>query len=141
MSAILLVDDEAYVLSLMCACLEGSGHVLLKASTAEEAYARFEEADAGIGLLIVDVNLRGTSGIRVALELRSLLPNLAVILTSGYTPDMWDQDDLAALNELTAESIGVLQKPFLPATLLKAVSRFLNVPLRAGVALAKAAGS
>ena len=138
MSTILLVEDEPFILTLMSVTLEPTGHVLLKASGIEEAIQRFEEADANIDLVIADVNLRGASGIRIALELRSLLPNLAIILTSGHTPDMWNPQDVLELNELPSESVAVLQKPFLPATLLQTVSRFVSVPFRIGMALAKA---
>lgn len=138
MSTILLVEDDPFILTLMSVILEPSDHVLLKASGVEEAFERFDEADASIDLVIADVNLPGTSGIRVALELRSLLPNLAIILTSGHTPDLWNPQDVLELNELPFESVAVLQKPFLPATLLRIVSQFVSVPFRTGMALAKA---
>lgn len=137
MSTILLVEDEPSILALMSDILEPSGHVLLKASAVEQALQRLGEADANIDLLIADVNLPVTSGIRVALELRSLLPNLAVILTSGYTPDMWNKHDLAELSELPLDSIAVLQKPFLPGALLQTVSQFVSVPLMLGMPMAK----
>ena len=139
MSTILLVEDEPSILALMSEVLESSGHVLLKASAVEQALQKFEEADASIDLVIADVNLPGTSGIRVALDLRSLLPNLAIVLTSGHTPDMWDVRDVAKLNELPSESVAVLQKPFLPATLLQTVSRFVSAPIKPGTALEKTA--
>jgi two-component system cell cycle sensor histidine kinase/response regulator CckA len=137
-STILLVEDEPSILTLMAGILEVSGHIVLKATACEEAFQQFEEADASIDLLIADVNLPGTSGIRIALGLRSSLPNLGIILTSGHTPDMWDQDDLAELDEVPSESVAILQKPFLPATLLQTISRFVSVPFRPEVALAKA---
>ena len=132
MCTILLVEDEPSILNLVATTLEISGHVVLKASGCEQAFQQFEEFDASIDLLIADVNLQGTSGIRVALELWSLLPNLAVILTSGYTPDMWDQNDLVELSPLAANSLAVLQKPFLPTTLLQMVSRFVSVSVERG---------
>ena len=135
------MEDEPSILALMSEVLESSGHVLLKASGVEEALHRFDEADASIDLVIADVNLPGTSGISIALELRSMLPNLAIVLTSGHTPDMWNQQDLAKLNELPSESVAFLEKPFLPVTLLQTVSRFVSVPFRPGVALAKAAAN
>jgi CheY-like chemotaxis protein len=136
-STILVVEDDPSVLNLMCVILEPSGYVVLKASTVEEALRRFDEADASVDLLIADVNLPGTSGIRVALELRSLLPNLAIVLTSGFTPDMWNPRDVFELDELPYESVAILQKPFLPVTLLQMVSRFVGSPFRPGMALAK----
>jgi len=139
MNAILLVEADPSILALMSVSLEPLGHVVLKASTVEEAFQRFDEADASIDLLIADVNLPVTSGIRVALELQSLLPNLRIVLTCKDTPDMWNGRDLAELNELPLDSVAILQKPFLPATLLQTVSRFVSVPISPGLALTKAA--
>jgi CheY-like chemotaxis protein len=125
-STILLLEDDPAILSLMSMILEPAGHVLLPASVVEEAYKRFDEVDGGVDLLIADVTLPVTSGIRVALKLRSALPNLAVILTSGYTPDLWDREDLAELNRLAFASVAILEKPFFPADLLQMVSRFVG---------------
>jgi two-component system cell cycle sensor histidine kinase/response regulator CckA len=137
LSTILVVEDEPSILTLMSEILESSGHVILKASAASQAFQIFEEVDARVDLVIADVNLPGTSGLRMALELRSLLPNLSIILTSGYTPDMWNEDDFVEFNEVPSDCVAVLQKPFLPSALLAAVSRFVSVP-KPGYAVAKA---
>jgi CheY-like chemotaxis protein len=139
MGAILLLEDESLVAALVASILKPLGHVILAASTAEEAFRRFDEADGSIDLLIADVNLPVASGIRVALELRSLLPNLRIILTSGYPTSMWSERDVAELDKLPSDSLAILQKPFLAGTLRSMVSRFLMVPLQQGTALAKAA--
>lgn len=139
MSTILVVENEPSILRLLSVILESSGHLVLKASDFEEAFQRFDETDASMDLVIAAVNLPGTSGIRTALELRALLPNLGIVLISTHTPDMWNPQDVAKLNELPSESVAVLQKPFLPATLLQTASRFVSVPFRPAAALAKSA--
>jgi two-component system cell cycle sensor histidine kinase/response regulator CckA len=139
LSTILLLEDEPVVMTLMVRVLMPLGHTLLRATNREEAFQRFEEADGSIDLLIADVNLPAISGIRVAVELHSLLPNLRIIFTSGHTPDLWK--DAAELEEVPSESVAVLQKPFLPATLRKAVSRFAAVASEPGLALPMAAPS
>jgi CheY-like chemotaxis protein len=139
LSNILLVEDEPSILTLMALVLEPLGHNLLRASTVNEAFQRFDEFDSSIDLLIADVNLPVTSGIRVALELRSRLPNLRIILTSGHTPEMWPEPEAAELQELPSDSVGVLLKPFRPATLLKAVSRFVEAASEQSFAAATAA--
>jgi CheY-like chemotaxis protein len=135
---ILILEDEAIVMRLIRTVLTPLGHTLLEARTAEEAFQRFEDADACIDLLIADVTLPTSSGIRVALELRSLLPYLRIILTSGYPPSMWDEQNAAELLELPSDSVATLQKPFLPKILLKMVTRFVGVSSTA-TARAKAA--
>lgn len=137
MSNILIVEDEPLILTLMTLILEPLGHNLLKASTVAEAFQHFEETDASIDLLIADVNLAVNSGIRVALEFRSLLPNLRIILTSGHTPDMWPEPEATEIGELPTDSLAVLQKPFRPANLLEVVSRFVEIAALPECALAK----
>jgi CheY-like chemotaxis protein len=141
LSTILLVEDEPSILALMSVILEPSGHTLLKATAVEQALQQFDHAATTIDLVIADVNLPGTSGIRIALELRSMLPNLRIVLTSGYPPDLWNQNDFLELNRLPSDSMAVLQKPFLPATLLQVVSRFVTVPMEPEMTFAKAAAS
>lgn len=133
----MVVEDDLPVLALISEILESSGHVILKASAASQAFQKFEEVDASVDLVIADVNLPGTSGLRMALEFWSLLPNLSIILTSGHTPDMWNEDEFLELTELPSDCVAVLQKPFLPAALLETVSRFVSVP-RPGFAVARA---
>jgi hypothetical protein len=90
-STILILDDEAAVRRRLRSTLAPLGHVLLEAATAEEAVRCFEETDSGLDLLIADVHLpMGTSGVRVALEFRSLLPRLRILLISGFPPSLWD---------------------------------------------------
>jgi CheY-like chemotaxis protein len=128
MGTILLLEDEPFVAVLIASILKPLGHDILAASTAQEAFRRCKEADSRIDLLIADVNLPVASGIRVALELRSLLPNLRIILSSTYPTDMWNAQHLAELNKLPCDSLAILQKPFLAETLRSMVSRFLTVP-------------
>jgi CheY-like chemotaxis protein len=98
----------------------------LNATSAEQAFERFEENDAQVDLLIADVTLGSTSGIRVALELWSLLPNLRTIISSGYPQSLWPEEDAAELLEYPLESVAILQKPFVPATLLNLIHRLIG---------------
>jgi CheY-like chemotaxis protein len=126
---VLVLDDDSAILALIRMVIESSGYAVLEATSAQEAFERFEENDAQVDLLIADVTLRESSGIRVALELRSLLPYLRIIITSGFPTDMWNDQDAAELNELPSDSVIALQKPFDPATLLNSVHRLIGLPL------------
>lgn len=101
---------------------------ILEATTAGQAFERFEENDAQVDLLIADATLPASSGIHVALELQSLVPYLKIIIMSRYPLAMWSDQDLAELEELPSDSVITLQKPFAPATLLDNVHRFLGLP-------------
>jgi CheY-like chemotaxis protein len=131
---ILILEDEPYVMALTRSVLKTLGQQILEASTADEAIQRFQETDGIVHLLIADVTLRVSSGIRVAVELRSKFGDLKVILMSGYPPDMWGEADKRELNELPAGSVAILQKPFMPATLLETVHRLLRVPAQSAPA-------
>jgi CheY-like chemotaxis protein len=124
---ILILEDEPAIMTLIRMVLTPLGHTILEAETEEEAFRRFEESDGWIDVLIADVTLPVSSGIRVALELRSLLPYLRIVLTSGYPPDMWNEQDAARLSELPADSDVTLQKPFVPGLLRQTVARFIGI--------------
>jgi len=124
MKTVLVLEDEPSVLRLLRRTLEE--YCLVEAATAEEALLRFIDRDSRIDLLIAD--LRGTrrrspvkSGIEVALLLRSKLPRLPVILTSGSPVGEWSDGDSAALERLGSWSAVILQKPLQAEVLLNAV--------------------
>src|SRR5471030_2580189 len=122
---ILILEDDPSVSFLMRLILQPSGHTLVEAATAEEALQRFEEHEGRVDLLIAAVDLPVSSGIRVGLGLRALHSRLRIIVTSEHATEMWNDQDAAELNELPSDSVAVLQKPFLPATLLDKVDRFM----------------
>jgi len=129
-STILILDDEAAIRMLLRLTLVPLGHVLLEAATAEEALRCFEGLDAGIDLVIADVHLpMGPSGVRVALQLRSLRPCLRIIMTSGFPPSLWDDEDAAEFGEIRSASVVTLLKPFHAADLLQAVYLLLGLPM------------
>src|SRR5438270_4984273 len=112
MKTVLVLEDDASILALISMVIENNGYAVLAATSAREAFDRFEENDAQVDLLIADVTLPESSGIRVALELRSLLPNLKIIIMSGFPSEMWNQQDGADLEEFPSDSVIALQKPF-----------------------------
>lgn len=129
MKTVLILEDNVSILALIRLVVEQNGYAVLEATSAQEAFERFEENDAQVDLLIADVTLPVSSGIRVALELRALLPNLRIVLTSGYPKGMWNDQDAAELDELSSDSVITLQKPFVPVALLDSVHRLIGLPL------------
>jgi CheY-like chemotaxis protein len=123
---VLILEDNSSILALMHHVVEQDGYAVLDATSAEEAFRRFEESNARVDLLVTDVVLPASSGIRVALELRSLLPNLRAVILSGYPVSAWPERDAAEINELPSNSIVMVQKPFRSATLLNAIHRFIG---------------
>jgi DNA-binding response OmpR family regulator len=127
-STILILDDEAAIRARLRLTLAALGHRILEATTADEAFRCFEETDADLDLLITGVNLPGgPSGVRVALELRSLLPSLRVILMLAVP--LRCEEDAAEWNELPSDSIITVERAFHPAELLHSVRRSIGVPM------------
>jgi CheY-like chemotaxis protein len=132
---VLVLEDNASILALIRLVVEQNGYKVLDARSAQEAFEQFEANDGHVDLLITDVTLPVSSGIRVALELRSLLPYLRIIVMSGYPKDDWDAQDAAELDELPSDSVVTLQKPFVPATLMDGIHRLIGLPFMPAPAL------
>ena len=127
METILLLDDESLLLKLLGSVLSRHYHVI-KATTAEQALNAFIEHGRQVDLLVADLSLAKGSGIQVALLLRSVIPALPVVLTSGYPVHDWSVRDCADLDRLGSNSVAILQKPFLSHALLKAIRALMGGP-------------
>ncbi len=103
---ILVVDDEEYILNADRAMLNELGYEVLLANGGKEAIRVFEENKDRIKLLILDLIMPDLGGEIVYDRIKSLRPDVRVILSSGYSI------------EGQAESIlkkgcdGFIQKPY-----------------------------
>jgi CheY-like chemotaxis protein len=122
MKTILVLEDDPSVMKLLCHLLKQ--YSLIEATGAEQALRLFLEHDRRIDLLVADVTLPKSSGIKVALILRSEVRRLPVILTSGYPVNGWNTMDSADLSRLGTSWLAVLQKPFEAEELLNTVREF-----------------
>jgi CheY-like chemotaxis protein len=82
-ATILLVDDDALVASSTLAMLEDLGHKVVEASSGSEA---LKLLDGGLqpNLIITDHAMPGMTGIELAVCVRSLKPELPILLATGY---------------------------------------------------------
>jgi CheY-like chemotaxis protein len=127
MKTLLILEDEPSVMKLLRRTLKQ--YRLVEATTAEEALLLFLdhiELDRRIDLLLADLTLPTMSGIQVAILLRSKIPDLPVILTSGYPVGGWSGRDSADLERLGADSVAILQKPFQAQALSNTICEFLG---------------
>jgi len=83
MARLLIVDDEPVILDVFRRFLEGEGRTLTLAGSAHEAMARAAEPGE-IDVALVDKNLGDGSGLDVARRLKSMKPDVEVILVTGY---------------------------------------------------------
>ncbi|MCC7048081.1 MAG: response regulator [Alphaproteobacteria bacterium] len=122
----LVIDDSELVRDFVARCLQRAGHEAMTASNGREGLARF---DAGqFDVVVSDIFMPECDGLEVMKELRRRAPGTAIVLMSGGTPSI-DHDYLAIAERLGASA--TLQKPFLPAELLRAVDRAMDRPLMA----------
>lgn len=79
-SRILIVDDDSIVRELMISFLE-QRYLCDAAGSAEEALPRFQER--GYDLVIADISMPGRNGLELLAELKTLDPDVFVIISSG----------------------------------------------------------
>src|SRR3954462_3555112 len=86
--AVLVVDDEDYLRSILGALLQQAGYAVLLAATGEEAIEVYRRHAGAIHLVLLDVRLPGQGGVATLDALRALDPRLRCCVMSG-------QDDYA----------------------------------------------
>lgn len=119
MKTLLVLEDESSLMTLMRHMLKQ--YYLIEAISAEQALHLFGAHGRQVDLLIADVTLPKSSGIQVALLLRSKVPDLPVILTSGYPVKSWSDRDSADLERLGSNGVTIISKPFHATVLSNAV--------------------
>lgn len=81
-----------------------------------------DETDGPIDLLLSDVVMPGGSGPDLAVALSEVRPGIRVLYMTGYT------DNIALRQGFLSQEVEVLQKPFIPSELVRAVRRILAQP-------------
>ncbi len=120
MKTLLVLDDELQLLKLLGSVLRRQ-YAVIESTTAEQALCLFAEHGSKIDLLVADVTLPTSSGIKVAALMRLLSPGLPVVLISGYPLGAWGERDGADLKSLGSNLVAIIQKPFQSRALLNAV--------------------
>jgi two-component system cell cycle sensor histidine kinase/response regulator CckA len=111
---VLLVDDEPSLLRVASLCLQQAGFEVVQALDGEEALERLEEGLKPC-LIATDVAMPGMDGLSLARAARRLMPDVPVLLLSGYSAAVVDSD-------LAQEGFRFLAKPYTPDTLKLAVA-------------------
>jgi two-component system sensor kinase len=120
---ILVVDDESHVRDITKRQLEEHGYRVFTARDGNEALARYAQHQGEIHLVVTDVIMPGMDGRKTIKALRQLNPELRIIAVSGLP------FNTEAAGPGTSGAQAVLQKPYSPHALLRAVQEVLAVPL------------
>ena len=116
---VFIVDDETLILHSLQDAFEAGGFGVATAPSAEEAIAMLEAKGAIYKALVTDVNLGGKlTGWDVAHRARELVPDMPVVYITGAAAPEWASNGVP-------NSI-LINKPFVPAQLITAVSQLLN---------------
>jgi DNA-binding NtrC family response regulator len=83
LETILVVDDEAAVLRVVVAILQGANFLVLSADSGPAAIKLAEETDEPIHLLLSDVDMPGMTGPALGETLKVARPEMHVMLMSG----------------------------------------------------------
>ena len=118
---VLLVEDEAAVRELNRRALARLGYHVLVATSGPEALPIWEAQQADVRLLVTDMVMPGgMTGLELAVRLRQDRPELRVIYSSGYSPELF------AGKVALKEGLNYLAKPYSLAALGKAVRAALD---------------
>ncbi len=109
---VLVVDDQPAVRNLARMILERSGLTVLTADDGREAVEVFRNHAPEVHAVLLDLNMPGMDGGEVFGKLIEMVPDIRVILCSGYN----EQDVTGKLQGHRAS--GFLRKPYHPSELL-----------------------
>ena len=82
---VLVVEDNAEIGGFAASALTDMGYRTISANGAEEALAILRAGHDGIDVVFSDVMMPGMNGIDLARTIRSEIPDLPIVLTSGYS--------------------------------------------------------
>jgi CheY-like chemotaxis protein len=112
---VLVVDDEQPVLRVAAEMLKRAGFTVETALGGEQALALATEPDRVFDIVLLDMTMPKMNGAETFTRLRTLNPALRVVLMSGYASE-------EAVSRFGLEGLtGFVQKPFMPAALVKSI--------------------
>ncbi len=113
---ILVVDDEPLVRMVAERFLSRGGYTVVTADGGDAALEILHRRGAEIDLVLLDLTMPGKRGPQVVATLRGFLPELPVVITSGYS-------EQSVTNAAWAQAVqGFLAKPFDRKALMAAVA-------------------
>jgi CheY-like chemotaxis protein len=114
---VLVVEDDADVAEVATRVLRNAGYAVALVEDASGALLALA-AGARASLVFSDILLpNGIDGIKLAHEVRTLYPEIPVVLTTGYAEALADPE---------ASGLVVLQKPYSSAKLLAVIDSALS---------------
>jgi nitrogen-specific signal transduction histidine kinase len=117
---VLLAEDDEDLRKLSRTVLTDHGYTVIEAVDGEEAVKKFMENKDRVQLLLFDLIMPKMNGKEACDEIRRIKPDIKVIFSSGYAPDMLDQ------KTLLGEGAAMILKPVSPKAILRKVRSVLD---------------
>lgn len=118
---ILVVDDQALVRYVTNTILEEAGFDVLLAEGGDQAIKILKKYKKVIAAVLLDYSMPEMDGIQTFYKIRSICPNLPVVMTSGYK-----EPDIASHFNCSVP-IAFLQKPYGTISLIKKIEMVLMI--------------
>ena len=113
---LLVIEDEEMVRRSVAALLERWGYVVLTAADGREGLEVFQHQREEISLVLLDLSMPRMSGQEVLAELRTVAPELKVMVMTGYS----------ASDELLTGAADIVEKPIAATILARKVRDVLD---------------
>jgi DNA-binding response OmpR family regulator len=110
-ATVLVVDDDYQVREIIQLVLESAGYQVLVARDGTDTLAVLESAPDPIALAVIDFNLPGMDGRRLATRINTVSPSTRILFISGQPVD-------SLMDYGLVQDSWFLQKPFTHAQLL-----------------------
>lgn len=85
MATILVVDDEATVLTLCQRILQLGGYTVLTANNGADALRLLQSSGRTVDLALLDVMMPGMNGIELGARINAVWPAVPIVLMTGYS--------------------------------------------------------
>jgi PAS domain S-box-containing protein len=118
---ILLIDDETALLQVGQQMLERLGYQVTGHSDPAEALETFRGDPNQFDLVITDLTMPGLTGIHIAEELKKIKPGIPVILCSGFSAGVFEEEISAYVDDF-------VMKPIIRGELDRVIRRVLSAP-------------
>ena len=117
---ILLVDDEVQQLEWGRKVLERLGYSVVTYRSGKEALKLFQDCEERFSVVVVDQTMPGLTGLEFSTQIRTIYPELPVILCTGYSHSL-------SLEAIQAAGVAkVINKPYGPAELASTLRQMLE---------------
>lgn len=117
---ILLAEDDKQLREFFTLVLKNFGYTAIVANDGEDAVKKFMENKDKVQLLLFDLVMPKKSGKEAYDEIRAMKPDVKIIFSSGYAPDIILQEGLIE------DGLSIISKPVSPVDLLRKIRSVLN---------------